>query len=40
MSITTLIWNMFVVGGCGVAVFGLGHSGYWFIAALAFVVSE
>lgn len=36
MAFTT-VWNTMVWGGCGYAVFWLGHSGWWFL--LAMVVS-
>lgn len=29
-----LLWQMFCIGGCSVVVFGLGHSGWWFVLAL------
>ena len=28
-----IFWETLVLGGCGYAVFALGHSGWWFLLA-------
>lgn len=33
--ISVTLWNMFVIGGCSYLVFGLDHSGAWFLLALS-----
>lgn len=30
-----IFWESLVFGGCGYAVFVLGHSGWWFLLAVA-----
>jgi hypothetical protein len=32
-----LLWAVFVLAGCAYLVFGLGHSGWWFLLALVFL---
>ena len=31
------IYVLIVLGACGYVVFGLGHSGWWFLLALIFI---
>ncbi len=31
------LWAAFIVGGCAYIVFGLGHSGWWFLLALVLI---
>jgi hypothetical protein len=31
-----LFYETLVIGGCGYVVFGLGHSGWWFLLAVLF----
>ena len=37
MTTNDLIWNLVVVIGCGIAVFGYGASGWWFLLALMLI---
>ena len=31
-----ILYETLIIGGCGYVVFGLGHSGWWFVLAVLF----
>jgi hypothetical protein len=33
-TIMLFLWNGLIIGGCSFIVFGLGHSGWWFLLSL------
>ena len=38
--LVTGVYNLAVVAGCAYVVFGLGHSGWWFVVAAIFLCSS
>lgn len=34
MKNNSFAWNLFIILGCAYVVFGLGHSGWWFLLAV------
>lgn len=37
VQVLRALWPFFVIGGCAYIVFGLGHSGWWFLFALGLI---
>lgn len=38
-AIMVILYNALLIGACGYVVFGLGHSGWWFLLAAVLTMS-